>query len=248
MTPIVSKMFRPGEKWSGVIRRGRLVRFTAVEAGANVALVLYNARDPSERYNMPDTLKAQHTARLSRGHVLMSDNGRVLASIVEDSLGWHDPIGGYTTREGVDRKYGTTSYQRDRNDWLRCAAENVAVELVRNGLQARDRIPPINLFSKVWCDEGGRLHFAADHCPAGASVALRTEMDVLLILSNTPHPLDPRVPYPSVPVRMDVFACRPAGPTDECVTFRPENRRAFENTWEYCALLGLDGEREGMST
>lgn len=237
MNGLRTVVLRPGDKWSGVIGRGKLLRFTALEEGANVSLLLFNARDLTERYNMPDTLKAQHTSCLMKGHVLMSDNGRVLAGIVEDSLGWHDPIGGFTSRAGTDAKYGTTRYQELRNEWLRSGHENLMVELVRSGLGARDLGPVVNLFSKVHCEEDGSMHYSMGHCPKNAAVTLRTEMDVLLVLSNTPNPHDPRASYPSVPVKLEVAAADPVGEQDVCVVQRPENRRAYENTWEYYALL-----------
>jgi uncharacterized protein len=240
MSIIWSTALRPGGKWSGTIGRGKLIRFTAMEAGANVSAQIYHAKDLTERYNMPDTLKAQYTAHLTRGHVLMSDNGRALASIVEDSTGWHDPLSGYTSRAATDAKYGTTNYQGLRNEWLRSGQENFAVELMRNGLSMRDMMPVVNLFSKVFCDEQGDMHFCSDHCPAGATVTLRTEMDILLVLSNTPNPLDPRTSYPSVPVKIEVLAALPVEADDFCVNYRWENRRAFENTWEYHTLLGRD--------
>lgn len=238
MDQVWVKEIRSGGKWSGTVGRGMLVRLTALAGGANVAAMLYNARDLTERYNMPDTLKAQHTSRLTRGHVLMSDNGRAMAGIVEDSLSWHDPISGVTTRQQTDAKYGVTTYQELRNEWLHSGYENLTVELVRNGLGVRDMMPVVNLFSKVYCDERGTMHYATDHCPAGATVTLRTEMDVLLVLSNTPNPLDPRVPYPSVPVKVEIFPTEPVGDDDYCVNYRPENRRAYENTWDYYALSG----------
>lgn len=237
MKNIWSATLRPGEKWSGTIGKGKLLRFTALEAGANLAVLLYNAKDLSERYNMPDTLKAQHTAHLTRGNVLMSDNGRVLASIVEDSLGWHDAISGCTTRESTEAQYGKTTYQEMRNEWLRSGQENLVVELVRNGLSRRDLVPVVNLFAKVYCDDQGDMHFCPEHCPAGATVTLRTEMEVLLVLSNTPNPLDPRKEYPAVPVKIEVLPAAEVDPLDYCVNYRPENRRAFENTWEYHSLL-----------
>ncbi|MGG4012539.1 urea amidolyase associated protein UAAP1 [Bacillus smithii] len=239
MEKLWSKTLNPGGKWSGTISRGKLIRFTALDEGANLSLLLYNARDLSERYNMPDTLKAQYTSYLTKGNVLMSDNGRVLASIVDDSLGWHDTISGYTTREMTDAKYGLTSYQELRNNWFRSGEENFAMELVRNDLGLRDLVPVVNLFSKVYCDHNGDMHFVVDHCPKGAAVTLRTEMDILLILSNTPNPLDPRTSYPSVSIKIDVFSSSPADPDDYCVNFRPENRRAFENTWEYYTLIKM---------
>ncbi|RRJ62739.1 urea carboxylase-associated family protein [Paenibacillus oralis] len=236
MNVIWSETMHLGGKWSGVIGRGKLIRLTALEAGANVAMLMYHARDLSERYNMPDTLKAQHTAHLTKGNVLMSDNGRVLASIVQDDLGWHDPLGGYTTRESTDAKYGLSRYQEKRNEWLRSGRENLAVELTRSGLGNRDLSPVVNWFSKVFCDEEGNMNFDQGHCAAGQAVTLRTEMDVLVIFSNTPHPLDPREPYPSVPVKIEVLPGLPVDSQDPCVNYRPENRRAFDNTWNYYAL------------
>jgi urea carboxylase-associated protein 2 len=237
MAIIWEKVLRPGEKWSGPVGKGKLIQFTALETGANVALLLYNLRDLTERYNMPDTLKAQHTAMLTKGNVLMSDNGRVLASIIEDSLGWHDTISGVTTREITDAKYGKTTYQELRNDWLRSGYENITVELVRNGLEARDLVPGVNLFSKVQCDEKGDMHYVRAHCRANDTVTLRTEMDLLLVLSNTPNPLDPRREYPSVPVRIEVLPAEPVTENDYCYNFRDEIRRAFINTWDYYKLL-----------
>ncbi len=109
------KYFRPGEKWSGTIGKGKYIHFKALGDNANVSILMYNMRDTSERYNMPDTLKGQFTAHLTKGNVLYSDNGRVFASIVQDSLGWHDSISGYTSRELTDEKYGKTNYQHQGN-------------------------------------------------------------------------------------------------------------------------------------
>ncbi|PWJ74384.1 UNVERIFIED_CONTAM: hypothetical protein C7383_109120 [Murimonas intestini] len=237
MEKIWSKQLKPGEKWSGNIGRGKYIHFKALGEDANVSVLLYNMRDTSERYNMPDSLKAQYTAHLTRGNVLMSDNGRVLASIVEDSLGWHDAIAGYTTRAMTDEKYGRTTYQEMRNDWLRCGEENFRIELVRNDMSPRDLVPCVNLFSKVYVEEDGSMHYESGHCQAGATVTLRTEMDILLIVSNTPNPLNPAALYPAVPVTMEVYKAPKVDLTDECVNYRPENYRAFENTWDYINLL-----------
>lgn len=213
------------------------MQFTALEAGANLSLLMYNFRDLSERYNMPDTLKAQHTSHLTTGNVLMSDNGRVMTSIIQDSLGWHDTISGYIHRYQVDDKFGITHYQDLRNDWYRSGDENFAMELVRNGLGVRDLVPPVNLFTKVWCDDEGNMHFVPEHCPAGSTVTLRTEMDIVIILSNTPNPLETRSTYSAVPIRLDVSEADPVVSDDVCVTYCPENLRAFENTWSYYTLI-----------
>lgn len=233
-----NKTLKPGEKWSGNIGRGKFIHFKALGDQGNVSMLLYNMRDTSERYNMPDTLKAQYTAHLTRGNVLMSDNGRVLASIVEDSLGWHDTISGYITRQMVDEKYGKTTYQELREGWLRSGDENFKIELVRNNMGIGDMVPCVNLFSKVYVEEDGSMHYDHNHCKEGATVTLRTEMDILLILSNTPNPLDESSAYPSVEVTVEVYDAPPVDIMDECVNHRTENYRAFENTWDYYNLLG----------
>lgn len=225
-----------GGKWSSRISQGKQLTFTALEDGANVSILLYNANDTTERYNMPDTLKAQHTSHLTKGHTLMSDNGRVLASIIEDSLGWHDTISGYTTRQHINKKYGLTTYQESRNNWYRNGEENLTIELFRNGLTSRDLVPVINLFSKIFCDEDGNMHFVANHARKGDTVTLRTEMDIILVLSNTPNPLDTSNTYPSVPIELTINEAKTLQDNDVCVNHCPENRRAFENTWSNILL------------
>jgi len=91
---LVDEPLRGGQMWSRVLKRGQVLRITDVEGGGSVAALLFNADRPLERYNMPDTLKAQHIARITTGNVLYSDMGRILCSITGDSVGWHDPIGG----------------------------------------------------------------------------------------------------------------------------------------------------------
>lgn len=227
----------PGAKWSGIIGRGRAIKFTALNEQCNVSMLLFHAKDLTERYNMPDTLKAQHTSHFTKGNVLLSDNGRALASIVDDTLGWHDPIGGYITRKATDAKYGYSTYQEERNDWKRSGEENLVVELIRNGMLRRDLGPVVNLFSKVYCEEDGTMTFDENHSVEGSSITLRMEMDVLMILSNTPHPHNPSQDYPKTSVLLESVPAVPSNPLDYCVNYRPENRRAFENTWQYYALL-----------
>src|ERR1700734_49305 len=89
----------PGSTWSHVLKRGTSLRITDMQGGANVGALFYNFDCLLERYNMADTLKVQHIAYLKKGVVLYSDMGRILCSIVDDSVGWHDPLGGCDTRE-----------------------------------------------------------------------------------------------------------------------------------------------------
>src|SRR5687767_10657843 len=105
-TNLLEEPLRPGQMWSRVLRRGQVLRVTDVEGGAAVAALLYNADQPLERYNMPDTLKAQHIARITTGVALYSDMGRVLCSVIADTCGWHDTITGLMDAKRSSKKYG----------------------------------------------------------------------------------------------------------------------------------------------
>lgn len=232
---VLTERLRGGQTWSRVLRRGQRLALTDLEGGAAVAALFYNADDPSERYNMPDTLKAQHIARLTAGFVLYSDMGRVLCSITSDTLGWHDTITGHGTRAQSDARYGQGSYQELRNDWHQNTRDNFLVELGKYDLGKRDLGPNVNFFVKVAAGLDGKLSWVPGHSKPGSSVELRAELNTLVILSNTPHPLDPRSVYAPPPVALELRAGAPAGPDDPCRTSRAENERGFLLTEAYFA-------------
>ena len=224
--------------WSGVISRGKTLRLTALEAGANVGLLLYNADVPSERYNLPDTLKGQHIFYLRHPYCLHSDMGRVLASITADTVGWHDTVCGASDAKLVAAKYGEKNYQTARNDYHRNARDAFLIELTKWGLGQRDLVPNLNLFSKVVSDDAGRLTFVPGNSKAGDFIELRFEMDTLVVLNTCQHPLDPDPTYHPRDVRLEVFRTAPPTTDDPCRRSRPENERAFLNTENYHALRG----------
>ncbi len=219
-----------GAMWSHALRRHDVLRLTDLEGGANASLLLYNRDHLLERYNMPDTLKAQHTAFLTKGRVLYSDMGRILCSMVEDTSGWHDTIAGISDAALVRSKYGVQRYQEHRNAFYRNARDELLVELGKWGLGARDLVPNVNLFSKVVADAEGKLSFSTDHGKQGAVVELRAEMNVLAVMSTCQHPLDPNPTYAPRPLLLQVYRGDPPGRDDPCRTSRPENARGFDNT------------------
>jgi len=219
--------------WSRVLRRGQRLTLTDVEGGAAVAALFYNADDLSERYNMPDTLKAQHVARLTAGTVLFSDMGRVLCSIVADSCGWHDTVTGHGTAKHNLAKYGEGSYQRLRNDFHRNTRDNFLVELGKYGLGKKDLVANVNFFVKIAVDDLGGLSFVSGHSQPGSTVELRAELNTLVVLSNTPHPLDPSPEYAQKAVSLTVRAGEPAAADDPCRSARPETERGFTLTDRY---------------
>jgi urea carboxylase-associated protein 2 len=221
---------RGGMGWSMVVKRGFALRLTALADNANVALLAFNARQPLDRYNMPDTLKAQHTFLLTAGHILYSDMGHALLSIIHDDCGWHDTVCGVSTRDIVQEKYGAGSYQQLRNDWHRSGRELLLVELGKHGLGRRDLVANVNLFSKVAVDSDGNLQFAANHSKGGNVVDLRADMDVLVVLATVQHVLDPSPDYAPVGVTAAIWQCGVAGDDDICRKTRQENVRGLDNT------------------
>lgn len=224
----------PGARaWSVVLRRGHALRLTDLDGGANCAALFYNAANPTERYNMADTLKAQHTAMLTAGHVCYSDMGRVLVSITHDERGWHDTFCGVSDAALVARKYGELRYQEARNAFHRNGRELFLIELGKHGLGRRDLVANVNFFSRVTVAEDGGLDFVAPLAGAGDTVELRAEMDTLVILNTCPHPLDPAPHWAPRPVRASIVKVPPAAADDACRTSSAENGRGFANTAIY---------------
>ncbi len=219
-----------GSMWSWVVKRGDVLRLTDLEGRANVAAVFYNRADFLDRYNMADTLKAQHTARLTTGYVLLSDMGRALLSITGDTVGWHDPLGGHGNAAHAEAKYGPSRFQEDRNTWHRNARDSFIVELGKWGMGKRDLVANVNFFSRLSADAEGRLSFVGGNSRPGAFIDLRAELDVLVVLNTCPHPLDPSRTYAPGRVKATVWRGEPPAADDYCRTFRPENERAFFNS------------------
>jgi len=222
-----------GASWSLRLRRGQELRIEDSEGGANVAALFYNYEAPTERYNMPDTLKAQHTAHLTKGFVLYSDMGRILCSITEDTRGWHDPLGGHNDAAAVRKKYGDSTYQEMRNAWKRNTRDNFIVELGKYGLGLRDLTANVNFFSKAVVHNDGSMEYVASNCAAGDSVTLRAEMNLLVILDTGQHPLDPSPNYAPKPVKFSIRPALPVAADDPCRRKCPENARGFINTERY---------------
>src|SRR5215831_7612185 len=150
-----SEVLGGGLAWSRRLRANQVLRIVDTAGRACVSALFFNARDPLERYNMPDTLKAQYTAFLTAGRVLYSDMGRILVSIIDDTCGWHDTITGCGDATTSRERFGEGSYQELRNGFHRNARDNFMVELGKHGLGRRDLAANVNFFVKVAVDDEG---------------------------------------------------------------------------------------------
>lgn len=219
-----------GCHWSGLMRRGTALRIADTTGRANLSALFVRADEKLERYNMPDTLKAQHTAMLTRGHALYSDMGRVMCSITADTRGWHDTLGGVSTDAGILARYGAAPYQTHRNAMHRSAEDGLLIELGKYGLGAQDLMANVNFFSKVTVADDGTLHYVPDHGAANDWLDLRFDMDVIAVFSAAPHPLDTRADYAPGEVVLTAWRCGPADAVDHCRNACPENQRGFYRT------------------
>lgn len=229
---LVSHEIPGGAAWSVLVRAGRELRLTALAAGANCSTLWYAANHPVDRLNVPDTLKAQMSARVHAPMVLMSDRGSALCSVTGSSLDWHDCLCGHSCDTHLER-FGASSYHADRNAWRRSARAGLLSELRKHGRGTADLHACVNFFAKVATSGEGSLTFVPGYASDGDWVTLRAEQDVLVVLSTAPHPLDRR--WAPSPVLAEIRPAEPPGPDDPSWTFRDESARALRAAREVLA-------------
>jgi hypothetical protein len=165
--------------WSGIIKKGQHLRIIDREGRQAVDFLCYNADDTSERYFAPNTIKAAGTISLTKGHVLYSDEANPLFSIIEDSYGSHDTIGGACSAPSNLMLYGVKECPGCRENFLEA--------LSQHGMGRRDIVPNINFFMRVPVDRSGAAQIARGDSAPGTFVTLRAEMNVLAVISNCPQ-------------------------------------------------------------
>ena len=210
---------------SRTLARGARLRLIDVKGDACASLLIFNAAMPSERLNIADTVKVQWDAYPSTGSVLLSDMGRVLASIEQDSAATHDAFCGPSNEASNRHHYGdgrnSGVYPNARDRLLLAAA--------KHGLGRRDVHPSINLFKGVRIGADGGVTAELGPFAPGRSLVLRVEMDVIVAIANCPHVLDTR-PWSITPLRVTAWRGPVTTADDPIRTATPERLRAFLNT------------------
>jgi len=173
--------------WSGIIKKGQHLRIIDSEGKQAVDFLCYNAHDREERYFAPNTIKAAGTISLTKGHVLYSDQAQPLFTIVEDTYGSHDTIGGACSAASNQMLYGVRDCPGCRENFLK--------GLAPHGMGRRDVVPNINFFMRVPVEREGVAAIARGDAAPGSYVELRAEMDVLAVLSNCPQINNPANDY-----------------------------------------------------
>jgi urea carboxylase-associated protein 2 len=224
----------PGGYSTKVLSRGTTLRLTDLDGEACAHLLLYNADQPWERLNVADTVKIPWQAYMTTGHPLLSDQGRVLATIVADTASGHDALCGAAPAAVHERRYGDGSAYGPAP----AALELLKLAAAKHGLEPRDIPPSPSFFKRVRVEDGGdlRLDTAA---PAGAYVELRAEMALTVLIANAPHRLDERGEYTCSRLQVLAWRGRPTQFDDPLWTSTPELERALWNTHDYAHARGV---------
>lgn len=217
-----------------ILARGSELQLTDLHGDACAHLLLYNADAPWERLNVADTVKIQWNAYLGASKALLSDQARVLATVVSDDSAHHDTLCGTSTVSGNAARYGDGTPHGPSPAGLGL----FTLAAAKHGLGPRDIPPSLSLFQGVRVGAEGALEFTGSAGP-GRSVVLRTELPVVVIVANVPHPLDPRPEYTVSPLRVLAWRAEPTTPDSPEWTSTPEIQRAFENTADYLTARGL---------
>jgi uncharacterized protein len=192
---------RPGEPWVREIRKGAYLRIVDLEGNQAVDTLFYNARDYSDRYSAQDTIREQRNIYLTNGTRLMSTAGNALMTIVADTCGRHDTLGGACAAESNMVRYAL------EKRYMHACRQSFLQAIVDwdHGMDKRDITHNINFFMNVPVTPDGRLTFEDGVSAPGKYVELRAEMDVLALISNCPQLNNPCNAYNPTPIEVLIW-------------------------------------------
>ncbi|MRW93466.1 DUF1989 domain-containing protein [Duganella sp. FT80W] len=190
-----------GEPWLHKLKRGQTMRIVDLEGNQAVDTIFYNADDNEESYSVTDTLLRQGGIYLSTGSVLYSNRGRAMLTIVADTCGRHDTLGGACAAESNTVRYA------HQKKFMHSCRDNYLLAMAHAdiGLGKRDLVPNVNFFMNVPVTEEGKLTFEDGLSAPGKYVELRAEMDVWVLVSNCPQLNNPCNAYNPTPVRFVIW-------------------------------------------
>ena len=189
--------------WSAIVRAGDVLTIVDLHGNQAVDSLFYAADDHGVRYSAAATVAAQRNLFLTTGSVLRADDGTALMTLVGDEVGNHDTVGGACSQESNTLRYGHhTKHQH-------ACVENFLIEGAKWGLGKRDLVSNINFFMNVPVDADGTLGIVDGLSAPGKRLALRAEIDTLVLVSNCPQINNPCNGFDPTAVRMIVT--RPEG-------------------------------------
>jgi urea carboxylase-associated protein 2 len=211
-----------GWYWTTRLMRGEALRIVNPAGTSAISMIAWSEADTSERLNTADTMKVQWSTGLRKGRILYTEMGRVAFSIIEDTSGAHDALVGPTTRASMAAALGAGAARNSRDNFLAAAS--------KLGLTRRDVPLCVNFFAPVGVGAEGRFVWRPGQRAPGDFVDLRAEMDLLVVLSNAGHPLDPALCALPAPVDVIRFTAPAPERDDPCRHACVEAERAFDLT------------------
>lgn len=202
---VVNEICAAGEPWVKVVKQGQIFRIVDLEGNQAVDTLFFNANHALERYSVTDTIRAQNKLYLTTGSKLCSNLGKVMLTIVADTCGRHDTLGGACAAESNTVRYALEKYPMHscRDNFLHALAHETMCEQL--GLSKRDIPSNINFFMNVPVTEEGGLEFVDGVSAAGKYVEMQAEMDVLVLISNCPQLNNPCNAYNPTPIRLLIW-------------------------------------------
>ena len=199
---VLDRICPAGEPWSHPIQRGQVLRILDLEGNQAVDTLFYSADDPEERYSAVDTIRRQANLYLGTGTQLISTEGNPMLTIIADTCGRHDTLGGACATES-----NTVRYALEKR-FMHACRDNFASELTHHheyGLSKRDITSNINFFMNVPVTAAGKLTFEDGISAPGKYVEMRAEMDVICVISNCPQLNNPCNAYNPTPIRLLIW-------------------------------------------
>lgn len=195
-----------GEPWMGVVKAGQHFRIVDLKGNQAVDTLFYNAADTEERYSANDTIRAQGNIYLTAGTPLLSNRGETLLTIVADTCGRHDTLGGACSAESNTVRYSLDKrHMHSCRDSFLLALAHWGQRYTQQGMTKRDLASNINFFMNVPVTPEGELHFADGISAAGRYVEMKAEKDVLVLISNCPQLNNPCNAYNPTPVEVLIW-------------------------------------------
>ncbi|MFI0730390.1 urea amidolyase associated protein UAAP2 [Streptomyces sp. NPDC021225] len=189
--------------WSAVVPAGDLLTITDLHGNQAVDFLVYDAHDTTVRYSAPDTIHAQGNIFLTTGSVLLSNEHTPLMTVVEDTCGRHDTVGGACSKESNSLRYGHHTWSQH------ACVDNFLAEGARHGLGKRDLVSNINWYMNVPVEKDGTLGIVDGISAPGLRVTLRAEADVLVLVSNCPQINNPCNGFEPTAVEMTITGAAP---------------------------------------
>jgi uncharacterized protein len=190
-----------GLGFTGIVRKGQIFRIVDLEGNQAVDTLFYSAADPAERYSATDTIREQGNIYLTTGTTLLSTERRPLLTIVADTCGRHDTLGGACAAESNQVRYAI-----DKKHMHSCRDTFLLTLATRcEHMGKRDLTANINFFMNVPVTPEGGLTFEDGVSGPGRYVEMRAEMDVRVLISNCPQLNNPCNAYDPTPIRLLVW-------------------------------------------